>query len=101
MKGKYSEPEEFKVVEYENPYYMKDKDDVLIPLQEYIFNSQAKAYKFLKSYYTGDDEHNDRWYGEGNWYTERVSDTFITFNSKSNGLVEAVSMAAVYDERND
>ena len=25
MKGKDSEQEEFKVVEYENPYYMKDK----------------------------------------------------------------------------
>lgn len=90
----------YKVIEYENPYYMEYNDDILIPLKEYIFNSQAKAYKFLKSYYTGDDEYNDRCHGENNWYVERVSDTFITLNSKSDGLIEAVSMVAVYDERN-
>lgn len=91
----------YKVIEYENPYYMKDNDDILIPLQEYIFNSQVKAYKFLHNYYDEDNEHNDRWHGEGNWYIERVSDTFITFNSKSDGLIEAVSMVAVYNYRSD
>ena len=100
MKGKDSEQGElYKVVESENPHYIEDKDDILIPMQEYIFKSRDKACKFFNDYYD-EEEINDRWYGEGNWYTERVSDTFITFNSKSDGLVEAVSLVAVYDERN-
>ena len=88
----------YKVIKYKNPYYMEDKHDILIPSQEYIFNSLAKAFKFLNDYYDGEEETNDRWYGEGNWYIKRVSETFITFNSESDGLVEAVSLVDVYDK---
>lgn len=86
----------YKVVEYDNPYYYnEDKDNTLIPSQEYIFDSWDEACKFLNDYYDGEEETNDRWYGKGNWYIERVSETFITFNSKSDGLVKAVSLVEV------
>jgi len=94
----------YKVIKYENPFYMEDRDDILIPSQEYIFDSKDKACKFLNNYY--DEKENssrwDRWFGEGNWYIERLSETFISFNLKSDdelfsGLINAVSLVNVYE----